>query len=336
MPSQPAPGSMACCVTSSRSGRRCTEWRRRSGPPWRSRHPRVLAVRRLRDLRARGLTCCQAATSSFSRPRSSTSSSAPIPPSPSGSRLDRRRRGPTPWRQERPGDPPRAPAHDASDVAAPDARRLFLSAVVPNVDQVARWLDPGGRRPSTSVAPTGCSPGSSVVAGEPRRIDTPARATSSSRTSSAPRAALAGLSARAPASHTAALARHTVAQSAAALALHFQRIGPRRGHSPPQPRNCAAVCKALVDGLVAPCRGRRSARTSFALGRSGEIDELVALAAKHLGAEQSSSAGCDSVSPTTTPAFPRPSGCGSRMRSGVARFRFSRARPRFRRVSTCR
>src|SRR5262249_42041339 len=75
----------------------------------------------------------------------------------------------------------------------------------------------------------------------------------------------------------------TVAQTAAALALHFQRIGPVVVFAA-QPRNCAAACNALVTALWLRERDG-GASDVVASDHQAELDDLVALAAKHLGAD---------------------------------------------------
>lgn len=168
--------------------------------------------------------------------------------------------------------------------AAPDAHMLFLSAVVPNVDQVARWLDADRPQPfEQHWRPTRLLTGVFRWAGERGRIDYEGQAEFFVPYVLRRQQRSLGLTPvrRQPMKPQAWPG--TTAQSAAALALHFQRIGPVVVFAA-QPRNCTAVCRALTTALwLREQDGGES--TVVPSGRHADIDELVALAAKHLGAD---------------------------------------------------
>jgi superfamily II DNA/RNA helicase len=168
--------------------------------------------------------------------------------------------------------------------AAPTARVLFMSAVVPNVEQVARWLDPDGQPPvDQDWRPTRLLTGVFRWAGDRGRIDyqgqeeffVPYVLTRQKRS--------LGLT---PVRRQPTKPRpwpESTAETAAELALHFQQIGPVVVFAA-QPRNCRAVCSALETGL----RQRGPEGDPPTLVPSwfvAEIDELVSLAARQLGAD---------------------------------------------------
>jgi hypothetical protein len=151
---------------------------------------------------------------------------------------------------------------------APDARTLFLSAVVPNVDQVARWLDPGGAGAlDQSWRPTRLLTGVFRWSGDRGRIDyagqseffvpyvlrrrtrslglTPVR-----RQATAPR----------PWPNTVA---ETAAETRLALPAHRSGRGVRRAAAELRRR-----LQSAGDGPAAPRRGRRTAERDR-IGRSG-------------------------------------------------------------------
>ena len=168
--------------------------------------------------------------------------------------------------------------------SAPDARTLFLSAVVPNVDQVARWLDPQGPGPfDQSWRPTRLLTGVFRWAGDRGRIDYEGQSEFFVPYVLRRQTRSLGLTPVRGQPTKPEVWPRTVAQSAAELALHFQQIGPVVVFAA-QPRNCAAVCTALETGL----RLRAEDGGAGDVVRDGfqaQVDELVALAAKHLGAE---------------------------------------------------
>jgi hypothetical protein len=168
--------------------------------------------------------------------------------------------------------------------AAPNARTLFLSAVVPNVDQVARWLDPGGSGAfDQSWRPTRTLTGTFRWAGARGRIDyegqteffVPYVLKRENRS--------LGLTPKKRQPPKPEPWPTTAAQTAAALALHFQRVGPVVVFAA-QPRNCAAVCKAIEIGLKLRAEDG-GPENVIPAGRSRDIDDLVALASRHLGAD---------------------------------------------------
>lgn len=168
--------------------------------------------------------------------------------------------------------------------AAPDARLLFLSAVVPNVNQVARWLDPAQPTPFEQPwRPTRLLTGVFRWAGERGRIDYEGQSGFFVPYVLRLEQRSLGLTAKRRQPKKPELWPGNVAQTAAALALHFQRIGPVVVFAA-QPRNCAAVCNALVTALWLREQDG-GAPNVVAPSYHAELDELVALAAKHLGAD---------------------------------------------------
>jgi superfamily II DNA/RNA helicase len=167
--------------------------------------------------------------------------------------------------------------------SAPDARTLFLSAVVPNVDQVARWLDPDGLGAFDQPwRPTRLLTGVFRWAGDRGRIDYEGQTEFFVPYVLRRETRSLGLTPVRRQPTTPRPWPTSVAESAAELALHFQRIGPVVVFAA-QPRNCAAVCKALEIGLRLRAEGGGLSDV-IAEGHQAEVDELVALAAKHLGA----------------------------------------------------
>lgn len=168
--------------------------------------------------------------------------------------------------------------------AAPDARVLFLSAVVPNVDQVARWLDPAEPTPfEQQWRPTRLLTGVFRWAGDRGRIDYEGQSEFFVPYVLRREQRSLGLTPKLRQPKKPETWPGTVAQTAAALALHFQRIGPVVVFAA-QPRNCAAVCNALVTALWLREQDG-GAPDVVAAGHQAELDELVELAAKHLGAD---------------------------------------------------
>lgn len=168
--------------------------------------------------------------------------------------------------------------------AAPEARLLFLSAVVPNVDQVARWLDPGGLAAfEQSWRPTRLLTGVFRWAGDRGRIDYEGQSEFFVPYVLRREMRSIGLTPVRRQPKKPQRWPDTVAQTAAALALHFQRIGPVAIFAA-QPRNCGAVCTALDTALWLRAQDG-GAPNVIGPGHEAEIDELVALAAKHLGAD---------------------------------------------------
>jgi replicative superfamily II helicase len=168
--------------------------------------------------------------------------------------------------------------------AAPDARVLFLSAVVPNVDQVARWLAPGAQEPlDQSWRPTRLLTGVFRWSDDRGRIDYEGQTDYFVPYVLMRQIRSLGLT---PVRREPTKPKpwpKSVAETAAELALHFQRIGPVAVFAA-QPRNCAAVCKALVTGLRLRVEDGGAADVIGPDGQA-EIDELVTLAAKHLGSQ---------------------------------------------------
>lgn len=168
--------------------------------------------------------------------------------------------------------------------AAPTARVLFMSAVVPNVEQVAQWLDPNGHEPlDQDWRPTRLLTGVFRWAGNRGRIDyqgqeeffVPYVLTREEKS--------LGLT---PVRRQPMKPRpwpESTAETAAELALHLQRIGPVVVFAA-QPRNCRAVCTALEIGLRLRL-ANGGANTVVPDGFAAEIDDLVSLAARQLGAD---------------------------------------------------
>lgn len=168
--------------------------------------------------------------------------------------------------------------------AAPTARMLFMSAVVPNVEQVAQWLDPDGDDAlDQDWRPTRLLTGVFRWAGDRGRIDyagqeeffVPYVLTREKRS-------LGLTPVRRQPTKPQPWPR-TTAETAAELALHFQQIGPVVVFAA-QPRNCRAVCSALEIGLRLRSADNRT-HTVMPDGVAAEIDELVSLAARQLGAD---------------------------------------------------
>ena len=168
--------------------------------------------------------------------------------------------------------------------AAPGARVLFLSAVVPNVDQVARWLDPLQPTPfEQEWRPTRLLTGAFRWAGDRGRIDYEGQSEFFVPYVLRREQRSLGLTPKRRQPKKPDTWPGSVAQTAAALALHFQRIGPVVVFAA-QPRNCAAVCNALVTALGLREQDGGSPDV-VAGGHQDDLDELVTLAAKHLGAD---------------------------------------------------
>lgn len=168
--------------------------------------------------------------------------------------------------------------------AAPEARVLFLSAVVPNVEQVARWLDPEGGGPlDQSWRPTRLLTGVFRWSGNRGRIDYQGQTEFFVPYVLARGERSLGLTPVRRQPTKPRMWPGNTAETAAELAMHFQRIGPVVVFAA-QPRNCRAVCDALSTAL----RLRNDEGGSATLvpeGLQAEVDELVALAARQLGAD---------------------------------------------------
>ena len=168
--------------------------------------------------------------------------------------------------------------------AAPMARVLFLSAVVPNVEQIARWLDPSGQGALDQPwRPTQLLTGVFRWSGARGRIDyegqseffVPYVLTRQQRS--------LGLTPKRRQPTKPQVWPVTTAQTAAELALHFQRVGPVVVFAA-QPRNCTAVCTALAIGL----RLREQDDGPAAVvpeNRELETDALAELASRLLGVD---------------------------------------------------
>lgn len=168
--------------------------------------------------------------------------------------------------------------------AAPDARLLFLSAVVPNVGQIARWLDPAQPTPFEQPwRPTQLLTGVFRWAGERGRIDYEGQSEFFVPYVLRREHRSLGFTPKRRQPKKPEPWPGNVAQTAATLALHFQRIGPVVVFAA-QPRNCAAVCDALVTALWLREQDG-GASDVIASGHQPELNELVTLAAKHLGAD---------------------------------------------------
>lgn len=168
--------------------------------------------------------------------------------------------------------------------AAPDARVLFLSAVVPNVDQVARWLDPD--HPAAleqGWRPTRLLTGVFRWASDRGRIDYEGQSEFFVPYVIRQQQRSLGLTPKLQRPTKPEQWPRTVAQTAAELALHFQRIGPVVVFAA-QPRNCTAVCTALEVALRLRVEDG-GAPTVIPANKEPEVEELAALAAKQLGAD---------------------------------------------------
>lgn len=168
--------------------------------------------------------------------------------------------------------------------SAPDARTLFLSAVVPNVDQVARWLDPQGSGAFDQPwRPTRLLTGVFRWVGDRGRIDYEGQTEFFVPYVLRRQTRSLGLTPMRQQPKKPEEWPKTVAQTAAELALHLQGIGPVVVFAA-QPRNCTAVCTALETGLRLRAEDG-DVGDVVGLGCQAQVDELVTLAAKHLGAE---------------------------------------------------
>jgi hypothetical protein len=168
--------------------------------------------------------------------------------------------------------------------AAPDARVLFLSAVVPNIEQIARWLKAGdGGALTQPWRPTRLLTGVFRWRGNRGRIDYEGQAeffvpyvlTQEERS--------LGLTPKRKQPTKPKPWPGNVAETAAELALHFQALGPVVVFSA-QPRTCASVCSALATGLWLREQDGGS-ETVVPEGRERDADELAAFAARLLGAD---------------------------------------------------
>ncbi len=196
---------------------------------------------------------------------------------------DRRRRGPAPRRRERARDPPRAAAHTPASRcsrragALPVGRRAQRRPGRPlarshAADAVRAAVAPD--TPAHRRVPLGRDRGRIDYEGQ-SEFFVPYVLRREQRS--------LGLTPKRRQPKKPETWPGTVAQTAAALALHFQRIGPVVVFAA-QPRNCAAVCKALATALW--LREQDGGSPNVVADRhQAELDELLTLAARHLGAD---------------------------------------------------
>ncbi len=168
--------------------------------------------------------------------------------------------------------------------AAPTARVLFLSAVVPNVEQVAVWLGAGqGGALTQPWRPTRLLTGVFRWQGDRGRIDYQGQ-----DEFFVPFVLRRGLRSvgLTPVQKKPRKPRRwpdTVSETAAELALHFQAIGPVVVFSA-QTRTCTSVANAIVSALWIRSQDGGSG-TVVPPGRERETEELAGFAARLLGAD---------------------------------------------------